>query len=141
MLSKWDETTSTIEDVRPLVEARLASARSSLTTSAKTGRGIARLLDRIGSLYDKHAARISQRRSSTAFSRELREDRAAAVAARQAAQPPLRHADERPAAALPVLRQRSGLVTRDYAYWVENRMRERFALEGVPVSIDFVRRS
>ena len=34
-----------------------------------------------------------------------------------------------------------GLVTRDYGYWVENRLRERFELEGVPVSIDFVRRS
>jgi GTPase len=33
------------------------------------------------------------------------------------------------------------LVTRDYGYWVENRLRERFELEGVPVSIDFVRRS
>ena len=34
-----------------------------------------------------------------------------------------------------------GLVTRDYAYWVENELRERLRLEGVPVSIDFVRRS
>ena len=34
-----------------------------------------------------------------------------------------------------------GLVTRDYGYWVENELRERFGLEGVPVSIDFVRRS
>ena len=34
-----------------------------------------------------------------------------------------------------------GLVTRDYGYWVENRLRERFELEGVPVSIDFVRRT
>ena len=33
------------------------------------------------------------------------------------------------------------LVTRDYGYWVENQLRERFGLEGVPVSIDFVRRS
>ena len=33
------------------------------------------------------------------------------------------------------------LVTRDYGYWVENELRERFGLEGVPVSIDFVRRS
>ena len=30
------------------------------------------------------------------------------------------------------------LVTRDYGYWVENELRERFELEGVPVSIDFV---
>ena len=32
------------------------------------------------------------------------------------------------------------LVTRDYGYWVENELRRRFDLEGVPVSIDFVRR-
>ena len=31
-------------------------------------------------------------------------------------------------------------VTRDYAYFVENRLRERYALEGVPVIIDFVER-
>src|SRR5438046_2987443 len=33
------------------------------------------------------------------------------------------------------------LVTRDYGYWVENELRARFELEGVPVTIDFVRRS
>jgi len=32
------------------------------------------------------------------------------------------------------------LVTRDYGYWVENELRARFSLEGVPVTIDFVRR-
>ena len=31
------------------------------------------------------------------------------------------------------------LVTRDYGYWVENELRKRFSLEGVPVSIDFVK--
>ena len=31
------------------------------------------------------------------------------------------------------------LVTRDYGYWVENELRARFALQGVPVSIDFQR--
>jgi GTPase len=28
-------------------------------------------------------------------------------------------------------------VTRDYAYFVENRLRARFALDGVPLIIDF----
>jgi GTPase len=32
------------------------------------------------------------------------------------------------------------LVTRDYAYWVENQLREEFGLQGVPVTIDFVPR-
>ena len=31
------------------------------------------------------------------------------------------------------------LVTRDYGYWVENELRSRFELQGVPVSIDFHR--
>ena len=34
-----------------------------------------------------------------------------------------------------------GLITRDYGYWVENQLRERFELEGVPVAIDFRARS
>ena len=31
-------------------------------------------------------------------------------------------------------------VTREYAYFVENRLRERYALDGVPLIIDFVER-
>jgi len=30
-----------------------------------------------------------------------------------------------------------GLVTRDYAYFVENQLRSRLELEGCPVIIDF----
>ena len=31
-------------------------------------------------------------------------------------------------------------LTRDYAYFVENRLRERYGLEGIPLIIDFVER-
>ena len=30
------------------------------------------------------------------------------------------------------------LITRDWAYYLENRLRERFGLEGVPLVIDLV---
>jgi GTP-binding protein len=30
-----------------------------------------------------------------------------------------------------------GLVTRDYAYFLENQLRERYGLQGVPLVIDF----
>jgi GTPase len=33
-----------------------------------------------------------------------------------------------------------GRLTRDYAYFVENRLRERFGFAGVPLVIDFVER-
>jgi GTP-binding protein len=32
------------------------------------------------------------------------------------------------------------LITRDWAYFLENQLRERYALEGVPLIIDFVPR-
>ncbi len=140
VLSKWDEATVSVEDVRPLIEARLRQRPPVLTTSAKSGRGIARLLDRIGHVYDKHAARLPTPELNR-FLAELRDDR----------EPPSRRGKRlnllygtQTTARPPRYRffvNDPALVTRDYAYWVENRMRDRFALEGVPVSIDFVRRS
>ena len=35
---------------------------------------------------------------------------------------------------------RAPRVTRDYAYFLENRLRERYRLEGIPLIIDFVER-
>jgi GTP-binding protein len=31
-------------------------------------------------------------------------------------------------------------VTRDYAYFIENRLRERYRMEGIPLIVDFVER-
>ena len=31
-------------------------------------------------------------------------------------------------------------LTRDYAYFVENRLRERYGLDGIPLVIDFAER-
>jgi GTPase len=140
VLSKWDQTTVEIEDVRARLESRLRQRPPVLTTSAKSGRGIERLLGRIGSLYDKHTAKIGTPELNR-FLAELRDDR----------QPPSRRGKRlnllygtqtsvRPPRYRFFVNDPS-LVTRDYAYWVENRMRERFSLEGVPVSIDFVARS
>ena len=47
--------------------------------------------------------------------------------------------DTRPPRFRIVVNDRS-LVTRDYAYYVENQLRARLGLEGVPVIIDFVSR-
>jgi GTP-binding protein len=138
--SKWDISTVGIEDLRPRLADRLKQRPPLVAVSAKTGRGVGRLLDRIEELYDKHTSRITTG-ALNRFLRELREIR----------QPPSRNGRRlnllygtqtqvRP----PRFRffvNDPGLITRDYGYWVENQLRERFDLEGVPVSIDFVRRS
>ena len=111
-----------------------------VTISAKTGRGISRVLDRVEQLYEKHAARTGTGELNR-FLAELREAR----------EPPSRNGRRlnllygtqvqvRP----PRFRffvNDPGLITRDYGYWVENQLRDRFELQGVPVSIDFVRRT
>jgi GTP-binding protein len=140
VLSKWDIGQTKLEEIRPRLEASLRQRPPLVTVSAKTGRGIGRLLDRIEEQFDKHSARVGTGELNR-FLGELREAR----------QPPSRNGRRlnllygtqvqvRP----PRFRffvNDPGLITRDYGYWIENQLRDRFELAGVPVSIDFVRRS
>jgi GTP-binding protein len=138
VLSKWDLSTVAIEDVRPELQRRLRQ-RPPLITSAKTGRGITRVLDKVAELFDKHNGRIPTPELNR-FLGELKEAR----------QPPSRgrkrlnllygaQVSSRPPRFRFTVNDTS-LVTRDYGYWVENELRARFGLEGVPVAIDFRRR-
>jgi GTP-binding protein len=108
--------------------------------SAQTGRGISRLLDRVGEQFDKHVARIPTPELNR-FMADLRSAR----------QPPSRARRRLNLLYGTQIRTRPprfrffvndpSLITRDYGYWVENQLRERYGLDGVPVAIDFVRRS
>ena len=139
VLSKWDVTEVRIEEVKPELARRLRQRPPVIAVSAKSGRGIQRLLDQVEALYDKHTSRVPTGELNR-FLAELREAR----------QPPSRNGKRlnllygtQVQARPPRFRlfvNDPSLITRDYGYWVENRLRDRFALEGVPVSIDFVRR-
>jgi GTP-binding protein len=141
VLSKWDISETKVEDVRPRIAERLRQRPGVVTVSAETGRGVARVLDRVEELFAKHTSRIP----TPALNNFLQELRAARQAPSKSANRRLNllygvQTSVRP----PRFRffvNDPGLVTRDYGYWVENQLRERFELEGVPVSIDFVRRS
>jgi GTP-binding protein len=139
VLSKWDETQLDIEEARGHLMRRLRQRPPIIAISSKTGRGIARLLDQVVTLFDKHTTRVATPELNK-FLGELRQSR----------QPPSRNGrrlnllygtqvEARP----PRFRlfvNDPALVTRDYGYWVENSLRERFELTGVPVVIDFVRK-
>ena len=136
-LSKWDITEVRIEDVRPELERRLRQRPPVLALSAATGRGLERLLDTVEDVFSRYAGRISTSELNRALG-ELREAR----------QPPGRRGrrlnllygtqvSSRPPRFRFFVNDRR-LVTRDYGYWMENEIRRRFRLEGVPVSIDFV---
>ena len=139
-LNKWDVGTVGIEDVRPRLEARLRQRPPIVAASAKTGRGIGRMLDRVEELFDRSSSRISTAELNK-FLGELKEARQPPSRERQAAQHAVRDADPDSPPRFRVVVNDPGLMTRDYGYWIENRLRERFDLEGVPVEIDFVRRT
>ncbi len=140
VISKWDIGTVELEEVRGQLNRRIRQRPPIIAVSATTGRGINRLLDLIEKQFEKYVYRIPTPELNRALA-ELREAR----------QPPGRggrrlnllygvQVTSRP----PRLRlfvNDPGLVTRDYAYWVENQLRDRFGLEGVPVAIDFRRKT
>jgi GTPase len=131
VLSKWDVTTIGIEDIRPELERRLRQRPPHVAVSAKSGRGIERLLDMIERQFDKHIARIPTPELNR-FLADLRERRQAPVRILYGAQ-----VSSRPPRFRFTVNNRR-LLTRDYGYWVENQLREEFDLQGVPVTIDFV---
>jgi len=140
VLSKWDVSEVAIEDVRGQLRRRLRQRPSFIAVSAKSGRGLERLLDAVAELFDRYTTRVPTPELNRVLE-ELRERR----------QPPSRDGRRLNllyAAQIHVRPPRfrifvndPGLVTRDYGFWVENELRERFDLDGVPVSIDFVRRT
>ena len=140
VLSKWDVTSVRIEDVRGHLRRRLRQRPPFLAVSAQTGRGLERLLDTVVKLYDRHTARIPTPELNRALE-ELSERRE--TPARNGKRLNVLYGAQvhvRPPR-IRIFVNDPSLVTRDYGFWVENELRERFGLDGVPVSIDFVRRA
>lgn len=147
VLNKWDVyegDEDELEHERAKVAGKLRLRPRVLTASAKTGRHVTRLLSEAIALGDRMAGRIP--------TPELNRFLAEAVQARQ---PPvgtrrssgqhrlkliyMAQIGERPPRFAIQVNSRTR-VTRDYAYFLENRLRARYNMDGVPLIIDFVQR-
>jgi GTP-binding protein len=153
VLNKWDITGGDVEALGPgggvgaaeLDRERARVARKLrlrprvLTASAKTGRNVQRVLQEAMSLADRATHRIP--------TPELNRFLGDVMSTRQ---PPARQGhrlklmymaqvETRPPRFQIHVNHRKRL-TRDYSYFVENQLRERYALEGIPLVIDFVER-
>jgi GTP-binding protein len=137
VLNKWDLTETDIDDARARVERKLRLRPAVITCSATRGRNVAALLPRALELADRAADRIP--------TPELNRFVGAVVAKTP---PPARRGrrlrlyysaqvQERPPRIAIQVNDRK-LISRDWAYHLENRMREAYGLEGVPLVIDFV---
>jgi len=147
VLNKWDlhdGGEAELDHERARVAAKLRLRPRVMTASAKTGRHVARLLTEAIVLGDRVVGRIP--------TPELNRFLAEAVQARQ---PPvgtrrggsghrlrliyMAQIGQRPPRFAIQVNSRTR-VTRDYAYFIENRLRARYGMEGVPLIIDFVER-
>src|SRR5262249_3421825 len=140
VLNKWDAAEELdLDHERARVAAKLRLRPRVLTASAKTGRNVSRLLTEALALGDRMHGRIPTP-DLNRFLGELVQARQ--PPARQARGPRLwtrpRPAPAPPRFAVQVNSRRR--VTRDYAYFLENRLRSRYGLDGVPLVIDFVER-
>jgi len=136
-LNKWDLGGGDLDDATARLGKRVRQRPPVITTSALEGRNITKLLDRAIELADRRAERVptpalnrfvdsvvANRPPPAKRGRRLRLYYAAQVETRP------------PRVAIQVNDRR--LITRDWAYHLENRMREEYGLEGVPLVIDFV---
>jgi GTPase len=135
-LNKWDLGRGDLEDAKARVARKLRQRPRVLAVSANTGRGLKRLVSEALWLADRSRQWIQ----TSELNRFLSDVQAAR-------QPPAKRGKrlrmyymsqfetDPPRFAIQV--NDRALVTRDYAYFIENRLRERYRLEGVPLVIDF----
>ncbi|HMJ73178.1 MAG TPA: ribosome biogenesis GTPase Der [Solirubrobacterales bacterium] len=137
VLNKWDIGMTDVDDARARVERKLRLRPEVVTGSALYGRNVAKLLPKALQLADRAGERIP--------TPELNRFVADVVATTP---PPSRRGrrlrlyysaqigESPPRFAIQVNDRR--LIVRDWAYHLENRMRETYGLEGIPLIIDFV---
>jgi GTP-binding protein len=136
-LNKWDVVALDLEETKARIARRVRQRPPVLTVSALKGRNVPKLLDTAIELADRRAERIPTPKLNRFVGDVVakhpppskRGKRLRLYYAAQVATAP-------PRIAVQVNDRR--LITRDWAYHLENRMREEYALEGIPLIIDFV---
>jgi GTP-binding protein len=154
VLNKWDLVTDgqtavgpdQLDHERARVGQKLRLRPRVLTASAKTGRHVERLLAEAIGLADRTRGRIPTPQLNRFLSDVVATRQPPAARGRRGGgQTRLKllfmtQTGERPPR-FSIQANSHALVTRDYAYFLENRLRERYRLEGIPLVIDFVERS
>jgi GTP-binding protein len=135
-VNKTDIAEPDLEEIAGIARRKLRQRPPVIAVSAETRRGVKELLHKVAELDALYTAHISTRALNRALA-ELAADRPMPqkhgkrlkmyYIAQFGTSPP-RMAIE--------INDRT-LVTRDFGYYVENRLRAQFGLEGVPLVIDF----
>ncbi|HXR13564.1 MAG TPA: ribosome biogenesis GTPase Der [Solirubrobacteraceae bacterium] len=141
VLNKWDIHAADLdlEYERARVAEKLRQRPRVLTASATSGRNVSRVLSESIALGDRRAGRIPTPELNRFLGETVQTRQPPAKQGHRLKMLYMAQVGTRPPRYAIQVNSRTR-VTRDYAYYVENRMRERYGLDGVPLVIDFVER-
>jgi GTP-binding protein len=139
-LNKWDISQTDLDDARARAARKMRLRPPLLTCSALTGRGIAALLRTALELAHRSGQRIPTPELNRAVGEIVATTPPPAKRGRRLRLYYTAQIGERPPRFAIQVNDRR-LIVRDWAYHLENRLRARYELEGVPMVIDFVPRS
>jgi GTP-binding protein len=139
VLNKWDVTDTDLEDAKQRVASKLRLRPRVLTASVVSGRNISRLIMEAVALADRAKGRISTAELNRFLAELVSERQPPAVRGRRLRIYYATQVEVGPPRFRFYVNDRR-LITRDWAYFLENRLRQRYRLEGVPLVIDFAGR-
>jgi GTP-binding protein len=130
-------TSTDIDDARARVERKLRLRPAVITCSAKSRRNVHSLLPRALELADKAGERIPTPELNRFVSDVVARTPPPSKRGKRLRLYYSAQVGERPPRVAIQVNDRK-LISREWAYHLENRMREAYGLEGVPLVIDFV---
>jgi GTP-binding protein len=140
VMNKWDLAQPDLDHIRGRLRSKSRQRPPIEVCSAATGEGLHRLLPAALRLEERYRARIPTRELNETL-RELAAERPGPrKGQRRLSLRYLVQTSEAPPTFRLDVNDRS-LMTRDYGFWLENRLRQRFDLDGVPLVIEVRTRS
>src|SRR3954454_2447384 len=139
VLNKWDLFTgeeSDLDHERARAHQKLRQRPKVMTASAVKGRNVPRLLPEAIALGDKMRERIPTPELNRFLAEVVQARQPPAVRGHRLKMLYMTQVSSRPPRFAISVNSRTR-VTRDYAYFLENRMRARYGMDGVPLIIDF----
>ena len=139
VVSKWDIQEVDLDDLRERLQIKLRQRPVVITSSAVTGRGVERVLRTIEDVYRHYTSRLGTGELNRLLKEAAERQQAPLIKRRRLKLLYGAQVQTRPPRFRITVNDRK-LITADYAYYLENRIREGASLESCPVIVDFVAR-
>ena len=138
-LNKWDMVEVDLDDAKARIAQRLRQRPPVITCSATRGRNLHKLLPKALELADLRASRIRTPELNRFLAEAMARNPPPSKRGRRLRTYYIAQIGEAPPRFAIQVNDRQ-LINRDWAYYLENSLREAFGLDGIPLVIDYVPR-